>query len=139
MQEIEKHGKTIKVNDERDETQYQKSKRLRRQNRVAKHLGGTRFKKTRAERGHRGNTIVSIPIKDLTDEQFKDLQNRIDQYVPEKRRMNLGRNWEQKLTTLMDPGIAYELIAEKPDLAKIDLLCDPYKGIRNKKTENGDD
>jgi hypothetical protein len=62
------------------------------------------------------NSIVSMKIKELSPEQFDDIQSRINRLMPKDRRIKLSRDNKNTLRAVLGKILSYELIAASPDM-----------------------
>lgn len=96
---------------------YAASKAARRQLRREHRLGFHRPpKRNRAK----GNSIVSIPIDELTDAEFELLQKKISVLG-----VGIEHNWIWSIRDLVGNELAYALIEAAPDMEKIQSLVTP--------------
>jgi hypothetical protein len=92
---------------------HRKSKDARKAIKRTHNLG---FKRPPKEHRRTCNSIVSMRVEDLTDEQYEDLQKRINTYMPVDRRISLMRAGKNTIRAIFGKTLAYELIAVNPDM-----------------------
>ena len=120
---------------------HKESKKMRTEIKQAHRLG-FRVKVTqpkREDRGKRGGSIATIPINQLTPEQFKVLQQKADlqengEYVL-PHRLRLPDNMKDhcgSFATMIGKELACEVIAIKPDIKRIKFLIDPMAAKRKR-------
>jgi hypothetical protein len=109
---------------------YKKVQEKRKELRKEHKLG---FQKpVRTQRG-KGNSIVSTKISKLSNEEFALLKTKIG-LLPEKKRVEIKRDWTQPLTTVLGTELAHAIIEAKPDMKKIIMLADPIPDIEKRIT-----
>ncbi len=115
---------------------YRKVQEARKELRRAHHLG---FHRAQRQQIKGGNSIVSIKISKLSDEEFALLREKM-QLLPEKKRVDIKHDLTKPLTQVLGVELAYAIIEVKPDMKKIAALAEPIPDIEKRiaKIRNGE-